>query len=325
VPYKTKVRALSGLVGILALAYTLTFIFDPGRPGAGKAVHVWLEAKWRDQADRIEITGGGMEEPVVLRRRNERWFVVFEGGEYPAKQSRIEEFLRILSGRFSYPVRGNSPASYERLGLTEEAASRIVIRGGAGVYPLLDLLIGRVDSTGSEVYLRRNSRNEVRSGEDRFSPYLTGSRRSWYMLRLFPDGGNPGSVQRFTVAPPSREFPPEKAPLPLVFTRNEEAGGWTLGADPLPDKQQVEAYVRAILDAEGEDFIPVKTGAEPPLNEGRLVLEMGDGSVWTIRIGRLPGDPPLFCASVSGSSYVYVLSDRTIDRIFRDAAYFETR
>jgi hypothetical protein len=320
-PYKTKVRILLGLTVLLALVYALTFILDPGRLSAGKAVYVWLEAEWRDQADRIEITGRGEEEPVVLRRRNEGWFVVFQGGEYPAKQSRVEEFLKVLSGRFSYPVRGNSPASYERLGLTEAAASRIVVRGGAGVYPLLDLLIGRGDSTGSEVYLRRNNRNEVRSGEDRFSPYLAASRRSWYMLRLFPDEQNPQSVQRLTAAAPfPRGSSGEEA---MVFTRNEDAGGWTLGADPLPDKQRVESYVRAVLEAEGEDFVPAGKEAELPLNAGRIVLEMGDGSVRTIRIGRVPGDPPVFYAAVSGSSYVYVLPDRTIDRIFRDAAYFE--
>jgi hypothetical protein len=321
---------LSGLAGVLALLYALTFIFDARRVDGRRASYVWLDPEWQEQVDRVEITGAAGGEGVILVRRGDQWFVS-RGEEYPARQTRIEDFLRLLSGRFNYPVRGSSPASYERLALTEETASRIVVRGGAGV-PLLDLLIGREDSTGSEVYLRRNNQNEVRSGEDRFSPYLTGSPTAWYNLRLFPDEAlDPESVQRLTVtAPAPRTLPGEDAPegepalVPssLVFTRDGAAGGWTLGSAPVPDKQQVEVYVRTILDAEGEDFIAPAEGADLPLNDGRIVLELGDGSVRTIRVGYAPGDPERLCAAVSGSPYIYALAEWTAERIFRDAAYF---
>ncbi|MDR3167380.1 MAG: DUF4340 domain-containing protein [Treponema sp.] len=327
--YKTKIRVLLGLIGVLSLIYALSFIFDTDRIGGRNAAYVWLDPQWQEQIDGLEITGSAGGERVILVRRGEKWFVFSEGEEYPARQTRIEDFLRLLSGRYNYPVRGSSPASYERLALTEETASRIVVRGGAGV-PLLDLLIGREDSTGSEVYLRRNNRNEVRSGEDRFSPYLTGSPTAWYNLRLFPDEQlSPESVQRLTVtAPVPREAPGEDAsaedpalvPASLVFTRNGDAGGWTLGSDAIPDKQQVEIYVRAILDAEGEDIISPSEGAELPLNAGRIILELGDGSVRTIRVGS--GDSDRLCAAVSSSPYVYALADWMVERIFRDAAYF---
>jgi hypothetical protein len=349
--YKTKIRVLSCLVGILALIYVLTLVFDPRQSGDRNAAYVWLDPQWQEQVDRVEITGNAGGASLILLRRAGKWFVARDGEEYPARQMRIEDLLRVLSGRFRYPVRGSSPASYERLALTEETASRIVVRGGAGAYPLLDLLIGRGDSTGSEVYLRRNNRDEVRSGEDRFSPYLSPSPAAWYDLRLFPDEGlGPDSVQRLTVAAPlppepdgaaspdgtdpsDRADPPDGAdplegeapPSPLVFSLNRDAGGWTLGSGVLPDKQRVEAYVRAILGAEGEDFIPSANGTELPLNAGRIVLELGDGSVRTIRAGYIPGSPNRLCATVSGSPYVYVLADWTRERIFRDAAYFETQ
>jgi hypothetical protein len=330
--YKTKIKILSGLVIFLALVYVFTLLLDSGRFGNRGAAYTWLEPEWLEQIDRLEITGSAGEEPVILLRRNENWSVFLGEGEYPARQTRIEDLLRVLSGRFNYPVRGISPASYERLALTEETASRIVARGGAGAYPLLDLLIGRGDSTGSEVYLRKNNnRNEVRSGEDRLFPYLTGSRTAWYDLRLFPDNSlGTESVQRFTVAvPPPRDPPgedaPEGGPVPLVFTRNRDAGGWTLGSGAVPDKQRVETYIRAILEAEGENFILLENQADFLLDAGRIILELGDGSIRTIRAGYETGGPARLCAAVSGSPYVYALADWTADRIFRDAAYFGTR
>lgn len=321
--YRVKAGLLAGLAGLLALAYLLTFILDPDRLRDRNAAYVWLKPEFRDQADRIEITGRAGEDPAVLRRRGETWFVSREDGEYPARQARVEEFLRLLSASFQYPVRGNSPASYERLSLTEGTASRILIRGGVSVYPLLDLLIGRGDSTGNEVYLRRNNQREIRSGEDRLSPYLKAPRNSWYLLKLFPDNiRNPDMVQRLTlVSPPS---PGEDAPGPaLTLSRNGDTGGWDLDARPLPDKQRVEAYIRALLDAEGEDFIQqVKTGESPLLNAGRIVLELEDGSVLTMRAGYTGHDSRL-CAAVSGVPQVYALADWTVKRIFRDADYFE--
>ncbi|MDR2103407.1 MAG: DUF4340 domain-containing protein [Treponema sp.] len=322
--YRVKAGFLSGLALLLALVYALTFILDPNPLSDRNAPYVWLKPEFRDQADRIEITGRAGEEPAVLLRRGEKWFVSREDGEYPARQTRVEEFLRLLSASFHYPVRGNSPASYERLSLTEETASRILIRGGVSIYPLLDLLIGRGDSTGSEVYLRKNNQNEIRSGEDRLSPYLRAPRNSWYMLKLFPDHlRNPDMVQRLTlVSPPSPgENPPSPAP-PLVLSRNGDTGGWDLDARPLPDKQLVEAYIRALLDAEGEDFIQVKNREDPPLNDGRIVLELEDGSVLTMRVGYTAYDSRL-CASVSGTSLVYALADWTVNRIFRGFDYFE--
>jgi hypothetical protein len=332
-PYKTKIKILSGLVIFLVLVYIFTLLLDSGHFVSRGAAYIWLDPEWLEQIDRLEITGSAGEDSVILLRRNENWSVFLGDGEYPARQTRIGDLLRVLSGRFNYPVRGISPAAYERLALTEETASRIVARGGAGVYPLLDLLIGRGDSTGSEVYLRRNNRNEVRSGEDRLSPYLTGSRTAWYDLRLFPDENlGPESVQRLTVAAPLPRDPPGEAapeggsaPAPLVFTRNRDAGGWTLGSDTVPDKQRVESYIRAILDAEGENFILLANQADLFLNAGRIVLELGDGSIRTIRVGYGADDPTRLCASVSGSPYVYALADWTADRIFRDAAYFGTR
>jgi hypothetical protein len=327
--YKQKLRALLCLVGVLALVFAGTLVFDPQRVNSRSSAFAWLPADGRDRADRIEVYRFG-EEGVTLIRKNNEWFVPSEGLDLPAKPGRVEDLLRLLSSRGSYPLRASSSAAHERLGLMEETASRIVIRGGAGAYPLLDLLIGNEDAAGNEVYLRKNSQNEVRSGEDKLSAYVNGSRASWLNLRLFPETTpGPDAVQRVTLVFPG-DWPgasPEASPRePLILTRKDR--DWTMeGAAGTPDTRQVESYIRAVLDAEGEDFISAMNPADPVFKAPHILLEMGDGAVRSIRLG--PQEPAeggsRRSASVSGSPYVYALAEWTVNRILREGSYFVTQ
>ncbi|MHB9293439.1 hypothetical protein Holit_02561 [Hollandina sp. SP2] len=330
--YKKKALFLVCLVGALALLYAGTWIFEPERVNSRNAAFQWLDPKRLDEIDRIELSGSG--DPLTVIRKDTRWFVSRDDGEYPAKQGRIEEFLRILSAKGSYPVRGTETASHERLGLTEETASRILIRGGAGAYPLLDLLVGSRDPTGREVYLRKQDRPEVRSGNDTLSGYISSSRTAWYDLRLFPETENPGlgvdSVQRLTVYPlaasaeEAAESGEPSAHEPR-FSLSRSEGSWIIEGAPVNalDDQRVESYIRSIVDAVGEDFIPAPEGIqENEFIQGRIDLELGNGLSRSIRIG-----PALESnqrkAVVSDTPFVYVLAEWTINRIFKDASYFE--
>ncbi|MDR0722828.1 MAG: DUF4340 domain-containing protein [Treponema sp.] len=330
--YKKKVLFLACVVGGLALVYAGTWIFEPEQVHSRNAAFQWLDPKRLDEIDRIELSGSG--DPLTLVRKDTRWFVDREDGTYPAKQGRIEEFLRILSTKGSYPVRGTETASHARLGLTEETASRILIRGGAAAYPLLDLLVGSQDPTGREVYLRKQDQKEVRSGNNTLSGYLSSSRTAWYNLRLFPETENPGlgvdSVQRLTVYPlaasaeDALESGEPSAPEP-PFSLSRSEGGWIIEGASVNalDNQRVESYIRSIVDAEGEDFLPAPEGIqEDAFVQGRIILELGNGLSRSIRIG-----PALESNQRSGvvsdTPFVYALAEWTVNRLFRKASYFE--
>ncbi|MDR2742644.1 MAG: DUF4340 domain-containing protein [Treponema sp.] len=327
--YNKKVLTLLILVAVLALIYAGTLVLTPERLNSRNAAYTWLEPKWADQADRIEISGGG--ETLALVRRNALWYAETQGGEYPVKQGRVADLLRLLTSRGAYPLRGSAVSSHERLGVGENA-SRIVVRGGAGAAPLLDLLVGSGDATGREVYLRKSGQNEVRSGEDQFTVYLSPSPSAWYNLRLFPQEGTDGAlsldmVQRVTtVSPPSAGEAGEEPASPLVITRS--GSGWTVeGVDAgALDSSRIDPYIRAILDAEGDGFVTAFKSDDPVFNEGRIHLELGDGTTRTIKLG------PVYSAGegegkrtavVSGSQYVYTLAEWTVTRLFRDAGYFK--
>ncbi|MDR1596280.1 MAG: DUF4340 domain-containing protein [Treponema sp.] len=320
--YKKKLILLSGLVGLLAIVYLLTLFFDPDRINTRNAAFLWLDPKIQEEADDIEIAKAGeWDNPVKLRRRGNEWYALIGEDEFPAKNTRVEDLLRALTSRGAYPVRGSAVSSHDRLGVAENSASRILVSGGAGL-PLLDLLIGGRDAAGQEIYLRKNGQNEVRSGEDHFSVYINGAETSWYNLRLFASQPVPDAalVQRVHLVP----LPPVEADSvsegPFIITRN--GSGWSIEGldDDSVDSQRVDTYVRGILDAEGENFVPGLNPSSVSFNEGRITLEMGNGTSLNINIGTLPDGNR--GAAVTGSAYVYTLSEWTLTRLFRERSYF---
>jgi hypothetical protein len=319
--YKQKFIFLSGLAGLLALVYVLTLVFEPERAGRRSAAFTWIDPKIITQVENIRLSGPSGA--VELAKKNGAWRVLHNGVDYPARQLRVEDFLGILSRRAAYPVRASTAAAQERLGLTEEAASRITLSAASGS-PLLDLLAGQGDQTGREIYLRKAGQNEIRSGEDLFSGYISSARTSWYNLRLFPESEDgtldADAVQRLTVYPPAGEGG-ENPAEPRIFSRS--GNGWTVSGIEAAntDTTKVDAYIRGILNIEGEDF-----SESPPedaaFDDARLVLEMGDGSIHTLRLGNAD-ESNRRPALASGLPYVYSLAGWAVDRLFREAPSFE--
>lgn len=321
--YNRKRAVLLALIAALAVVYVFTVVFEPERAGSRAAAYTWLDPKLTGRIDRISISGGVPGEGVELVRKNGGWFVSHAGRDYPARGLRVDDFIGVLSRRASYPLRSTGAAAHERLGLDGDSASRIVVSGGAGP-ALLDLLVGRSDNTGREVYLRRQGENEVRSGEDNLSAYIAGSRTSWYELRLFPESANGAlgldDVQRLTVY--TGTGADGALPESGVFTRKGRE--WTISGMEIadPDMGKIDTYIRGIIAAEGEDFSDSLDPGDPLLDHSRITLELGDGRVKTVRLGA-PGENNRRFAQVSGSVQVYTLAGWAVERLFRDASFFE--
>jgi hypothetical protein len=134
-------------------------------------------------------------------------------------------------------------------------------------------------------------------------------------------------VQRVVAAPPAGKTG-EPPPAPLVIARS--GSGWTVEgvAEGDLDSSRIDPYIRAILDAEGDGFVSAFKPDDPVFNEGRIHLELGDGAARTIKVGPVhpageEGEAGKRTAVASGSPYVYTLAEWTVNRLFRDAAYFK--
>jgi hypothetical protein len=318
-PYKRKILSLALTAGLLAILYGAVLFFDPQRINERNGSFAWLPAEARDEANRIEVSVPEAE-TITLVRKNGDWFALIgDGFEVPAKQGRIDDIFRILTERGAFPLRGSSSSSHEEMGLVPDSASRLVIRGGAGAVPMLDLLVGNDDSTGREVFLRRNGVNEFRSGDRLLSSYINGAETAWHDLRLFRDDPS-SSVQRIRVIPIDLKNDTEtEGDFALV----RSGAGWVFEGAGTPDGNKAEEWVRAIFAVQGDYFIPAPGGID--LSTGRITIELGDGSVRTIRAGDpLPGNGEKWPVAVEGSPYLFAVSRWTIqNRLFRTRSSLE--
>ena len=324
--YKKKTVVLLIIIAILSAIYILSFVFDPeNRRGSAFA---WLDQSLFAMADGIEIYGP--EGRAVLRRRNDTWFFQVEASEsqipsdyyspenlpveFPVKQERVGDLFALLGRRDVYPVRASSSEGITRLGLTEENASRIIVRGGAGL-PLLDLLIGFPDALGREIYLRRAGWNQIYSVEDDFSFFTESKPASWYDLRLFPQIAT-DTVQQAEIRRPDIGAPGEE---PSAVMLRRSGGRWFIpgNENASVDAVRVETWLRVLLEAEGDDF-----GSYAPEEiEGTITLWFGDGSTLMLQTG--PADEQgNRSVTISGSSFVYVVSERKFNSLFRASSYF---
>ena len=125
-------------------------------------------------------------------------------------------------------------------------------------------------------------------------------------------------VQRLTVYPPedSEHYQTQ------IFTRKGKE--WTFNFDLAhPDMSGVDNYIRGILNTSGSDFTDTVTVSDPLFNNSRITLELGDGSIRTIRLSP-PDEEGRRFAAVSGSDWVYTLPAWTSQRLFADPHSFET-
>jgi hypothetical protein len=329
--FTQKIIIRASIIAALALVLTASIVFSPERVSGRRSAYAWLESKPAAGADRVEIKG---DTEITLVKRGGAWFAEYSGREYPAKAERIEDLFGALTAKGLYALRGNAASSHERLGLTEEAASRITVWGGIGETPLLSLLVGASDATGREVYYRKAGQGEARSGSNSIAAFTTYSRVSWYDLAIFPDGEklSPEQVYRLTViAPTPAALPAEdgagNAP-PLVISRT--GAGWTVeGLTPEEtDSGRVETYVRSVLTGTADDYVPEMEASDSVFNEGRILLEFSGLPSRTIRLG-----PPLAYDEEDGSvtrraavwddGPVFALAAWNITRLFRDREYFK--
>ena len=328
--FSKKAMILSSLAAVLALANILAFVFDPGKPRS--ASFAWLDSSLLPAADRIELfgrdslaaSGGESGSPVVLIRKNNRWLFRGEGMELPVKQARVNDLLSALSRKDIYPRRAASDEARAALALDEGRSSRILVRGGAGL-PLLDLLVGTADALGMEVYLRKAGRSDIHSGEDFFTVYTESKPVSWYDLKLFPGNAsenNTGAIQAEAVQQAEVYFSEAGSSGENLgkssYMLRRQRNGWVIPGNESSaiDAQRVDAWLRAVLEAEAEDF-----GDMPPELLQSVTLRLGDGSTRIIQAGA-PDEMKRRGVIIPGSNFVYILSEWAANRIFREASYF---
>jgi hypothetical protein len=312
--YKDRLTFLGSLNGALILIYIVSAIVTSDI-GVKSSSFTWLDSKSAGKVLKITVNDIRNDSDLELRKKNYQWFVLNNGVEYPAKQLRVEDLLKILTTRSAWPVRSTSAGTHERFGL-EQPAFRITIFAET---VLLDLLVGNEDIFKNEIYMRKAGQNEVRAGDNAIKSYLSGPAASWYNLRLIPESEN-GSVDLSSIQRLSVYTPQET----VVFSRKNRK--WEVsGVNPeKADQNNIDNYIRQVITVEGENFDDSIKNNDPSFDTTSISIELGNGRIITIRFTPADESGGRF-AHVSGKDYVYYVSSWAVGKIFRSASSFESQ
>jgi len=310
VTYKKKIIYLSALIAVLALLYTGSLVFSPEKSNKKNALYTWLDPKFAGKIDRIALDTEELK--LELIKKKDDWFVLHNGGEYPARKARIEDFIGIFASRSAWPVRASGALSHARFAL-EGKTPRLSMYGENTIY--LDILLGKDDKAGREIYVRRFGDDEVRSGDNTFVFYINGTAASWYNLRFFPESEN-GKISLEDVQRLSLYNEGET----IIITRAN--GSWEVSGVNNPDLKNIEDYISIVINSEGDDFLDSVSSNDPGLNHSRIVIEFGNGKISTIRVSAADENKSRY-AHVSGSEYIYTIPLWVSSRILRNAVSFE--
>ena len=328
--FKKKVILLSLIIFMLTLTYILTFTLEPNRQRS--RTFAWLDSSFLNQVTRIEIYGSrGIS---IINRRNNIWYYLLEMEDHyqevPIKQIRVEDFLSAITRRIPHSEHGTSLEARQRLLLTEEYASRIIIWGNTA-NPLLDLLIGTSDALGRDIYTSFTGTNEIYSAQDILSLFIDSAPLFWYDLRLFPldssfmEAGlniNMGVRSMTLIGTGIDQIQQAEIVHPYSgerFAFFRMGSIWILSGEggAYPDDARINSWLRSVLDAEALDF----AFSPPDTIEGSITLWLGDGTVRSIEVGP-PDENNYRLAVLSGTSLVYILPEWTVNRLFREKDFF---
>jgi len=310
--YKNRLIFLVTLIGVLLVAYIASIIFTSDI-GSKSSSYMWLDSKAAEKTIRIVIKDADNE--VELKKKSGQWSVSHNGLEYPAKQLRVEDFLKTFTTRSAWPIRSTSASTHERFGL-DQSASRVTIYGET---VLLDLVVGNEDAYKSEIYLRKAGQNEVRAGDNAIKSYISSPVTSWYNLRLIPETENGSidlsAVQRLTVNTQKET---------QVFSRKNRK--WEISGISVtnPDQNAVDAYIRQLLTVEGDNFDNSVNSDDPMFDRLSIVLELGNGRIVTVRFSGADENGRRF-AHVSGKDYIYSIPTWQAEKLFKESSSFETQ
>lgn len=316
--FQRKVQILSGLVLLLSLLFIGTFLFSPDTRAVREATGVLIDKQQSEKLTKIDIQRPGLPEFTLIKRTGQ-WYARRDAKEYPVKNERVADFLKPFSKPSVFPTRASTIQAHERLGLSDQTAVRVRMWHDEHEGPTLDLYFGDMDATGKEIYFRLANQNEVKSAEDLFSSYLQSSPQSWYDLRLFPQSNGqsmtPELVQKITWKVDNKDS------FSIQRSSTSQWFGFGNGLESKEiDTRKVEAFLRDLIGATGDDFADSLQNTSNVL-EVLITLELGDGRSKKVSI---LSDPitKIHAASVTDTPYTYLLSEWQYNQLIMDAAWF---
>lgn len=302
--FRRKAAALSGTAGFLALLVAVGLVVSP-EARHDRASRVRLLVPDPTEIHAVEVSGPGVS--LVFRRLGAAWTQEEGGLPLPARAERIDAYLEVLHSVRFLPEVSRRETSWEELGVDEGTSRRVrlLLRDGSAA---ADIRIGRYAPDGARTFLRKGGESRAYAAPAAVASRLPAGRKSWLDLRAFGEPVPLEDVQRLRVSGTLR-FPDGISRRVEYALERSLSGAWTSPQIPNLDSAAAGRLVRSWMSAEAEDF----SSRGPEDREGlRIDLELGGGSLRSLRISGAPDPEGGYAAARTGSGYGLVLGSWTL-------------
>lgn len=309
--YRQKLVSLASLTAALALAVAGGFLFSPQARSA-RAVRGRLLHAEPDEVSRVEVSGG--PESLAFERYGGSWSLVSGAERFPARAERAEAFLETVGAVRTLEAAARSQDAWKSYGLGADESRRVRFLGSDGKL-LADFHVGRYSANGADSYVRREGDERSCKVAAAVASRLPSDRKSWLDLRAFGESVPPEDVQRLRVQGRVRFSDGTYYGAAFSLTRSLSSL-WRSDEIPELDPSAADRFVRSVMNAEAEDYSPdgLISADEAGL---RLELELGGGTLKTLRIAELPDGTGSHRASLMGSGRVMLLGEWTLRDILK--------
>ncbi len=283
--FRTKLYALSGAAGALAILIALGLLLSPENMQKRALKGDLLSAKMKDKVAAIQIEAGGKS--LALKKADGGWTMEKAGLDFPAKADKVDSLLAALSAAQEMYKVSSKKDSFAKLGL-EPAAKRIKLSDQGGK-SLLSLVLGNAEAGGKRIYLAFEGKDASYSVKDNLDSFLSTEDRTWADLRVLRQDFKQGDIQEISVEGglPASEGQ-EALSLKYRLLRDSKKG-WAVDGNSsfALDADKVDQFVLAVTDLEGDSFVTDKADEAKKLLEApaaTISFRSGKGTEYRILV-----------------------------------------
>lgn len=314
--YRTKVILLISFATILLMMYLAGGIINPS------SQTVVTPEPWLSDVpmSTIEKLGFSKKNYSLVRKENDIWNIIIEGEEFPAKNKKVEAFIKELSKLAYYSRAGNTKENWSNFSV-EESADKLQLYTEGNREAIMTILFGSALQGSDHQYARKESEDKTYVIDD-MQHYINTDSSYWSDLSLFPENISIQDVISFeyeVIEEEKHEDGNDKRKYRFQReTDGNNQGQWVLlqNRDETIDQDTMNRLVRNVIEISGERFARRQERGNSGITNPRYIcrFETEHGDTFEMRVGKETSDKQIY-VKPRNSQYTFLVSEWRMNTI----------
>ena len=184
--YEKKIKVLSGIIVLLLALYIVGTIFSSGNINRRRVSQPIIGNAFANRISAIRVDM--LEGDIFFHKEDGSWFYTHNGKKYPAAESRIENFIDIISKLKKNQIAASNSRSWDRFDILDGETKDAIFYDSSN-NELFRLHVGkRGPVRGGGEYIRTSLSEEVYLLDAPILRFFQGDFNFWSNLRVLPEG-----------------------------------------------------------------------------------------------------------------------------------------